>query len=125
MEISKEGLGFFRVKVLWNWWAEEEIAFCCGGACNLHEVKIVGGVATHHRDVPLHFVLLAQEHANFRIIAREEDDVWGCGLELGQNCVVVAFARSQRVIENNFYVRGVEQSFGFVGKAFSIRRIIM
>ena len=105
--------------------ADEEIALGGGLARNLHKVGVVGGVAAHHGHVPVHFGLLAKQHAGFGEISREENQIGRSGLQLGQNGGVVAFAGRQGVIEHHGHAGGLQPLERLFGKPLGVGGIIV
>ena len=86
---------------------------------------MVGGVTAHHGHIPAHFLLLAQQHARFGVVAGEEDQVGVGGLQLGQDGGVVTFAGGQGIVEDDLHTGFFQGRLAFFGQALGIGGVVV
>ena len=73
----------------------------------------------------MHFLLLAEQHTRFGVIAGEEDEVGIGGLQLGEDGGVVALARGQGVVEHHRHARVLEALLRFFGEALGVGGVVV
>ena len=93
---------------------------------DLHEIRVVGGVAADDGHGPLHLLHLAQQQARFGVVAREQDGVRFDALYLGQDGGIVPLARYQRVKKDDVRTLLVQDALlGLVREPLGVGGIVV
>ena len=86
---------------------------------------MVGGIPTHHGDLPAHFFLLPQKHSCFGIITSIKNEIRIGGLEARKDGCIIPFPGCEGIIKNDRHSSLVQFLTGFIGQPLGIGGIIM
>jgi len=89
------------------------------------QLRMIHAVASHERHLPLKLSLCPEEPGRVRIIAREEDHVRGCRLNLFQKFRVIGLARRQGSAIDRGNHPGIKLMRDGLGQTFSVKALIV